>query len=51
MGAFRMFRSPKKKKKERKRKDEEEVASHKPPVRGELELVNVDQLINVDDLS
>ena len=50
MGAFRMFRSPKKKKKEKKRRDEEGVASHKPPVRGELELVNVDQLINVDDL-
>ena len=50
MGAFRMFRSPKKKKKEKKRRDEEQVASHKPPVRGELELVNVDQLINVDDL-
>ena len=59
LGAFRlpsrMFRSPKKRKKEKSRRagetDPGSGQEHqRRPVRGELELVNVDQLINVDDL-
>ena len=55
LGAFRlpsrMFRSPKKKKKEKKRAEADQShLQQQRSVRGELELVNIDQLINVDDL-
>ena len=60
LGAFRLpsriFRSPKKRKKEKRRTGETDQSSNihhqqqERSVRGELELVNVDQLINVDDL-
>merc|ERR1712192_92268 len=44
----RMFKSPKKKKKEKRKGELDQLQPRS--VRGELELVNVDQLINVDDL-
>ena len=44
----RMFKSPKKKKKEKRKGEVDQLQPRS--VRGELELVNVDQLINVDDL-
>ena len=44
----RMFKSPKKKKKEKRKGESDQLQPRS--VRGELELVNVDQLINVDDL-
>lgn len=56
LGAFRlpsrMFRSPKKRNKEKRGAAEADQLSSQQQrsVRGELELVNVDQLINVDDL-
>ena len=61
LGAFRLpsriFRSPKKRKKEKRRTGETDQSinihqqqQQERSVRGELELVNVDQLINVDDL-
>ena len=60
LGAFRlpsrMFRSPKKRKKEKRRTGDTDQSSNSQQqqqqrsVRGELELVNVDKLINVDDL-